>query len=149
MDSFCADIDVPDKGHLGFVYSAKATTFVGCVVQSISCFNGLRSEKLKCSVCACLPGSPRHWTCAVALCQGKQPHLSLNATAWCNKREKGKAKKTQQTKVLMKLFFKPYQKKFFLKYDATYKRLVAIKDSYCKSLWMKVTELWLLNVLIA
>ncbi|KAM7411332.1 hypothetical protein PAMA_021360 [Pampus argenteus] len=46
------NIDKPDKGHLAFVYFAKATVFMGCVVQSIS-FNGLRSEKLKCCVSAC------------------------------------------------------------------------------------------------
>lgn len=30
-------------------------------------------------LCVCLAGSPRHWTCTVGLCQGKQPHLSLYA----------------------------------------------------------------------
>ncbi len=59
MDSLCADIDKPDKGHLAFVYFAKATVFVGCVIQSISSFNGLTSEKLKCYVPACLPASLR------------------------------------------------------------------------------------------
>jgi len=52
LNSLCANTDVPDKGYLAFVYSAKATVFVGCVVQSISCFSGLRSEELKCSVSA-------------------------------------------------------------------------------------------------
>lgn len=52
--SLCADIDKPDKGHFAFIYFAKATVLVGCVVQSISSFNGLRSEKLKCCVSACL-----------------------------------------------------------------------------------------------
>lgn len=52
MHCLCAGIDKPDKGHVAFVYFAKATVFVGCVVQSFRSFNGLRSEKLKCSVSA-------------------------------------------------------------------------------------------------
>lgn len=54
MRSSCADIDKPDKGHLAFIYFAKATALVDSVSQSICSFNGLRSEKLKCCVSACL-----------------------------------------------------------------------------------------------
>lgn len=50
----CTDMDLPDKGHLCFVYFVEATVFVGCVQQSISSFNGLKSEKLKWGVSACL-----------------------------------------------------------------------------------------------
>lgn len=56
-----ADIDKPDKGHLAFIYFAKATALVGSVSQSICSFNGLRSEKLKCCVSACLvPWGTKH-----------------------------------------------------------------------------------------
>lgn len=41
----CTDMDLLDKGHLCFVYFAEATVFVGCVQQSISSFNGLKSKK--------------------------------------------------------------------------------------------------------
>ena len=54
MDSLCADTDRPDRGHLVFVYFAKATALVGSAVQSTSSFNSLRSEKLKRCVCVCV-----------------------------------------------------------------------------------------------
>lgn len=52
VDSLCTDTELPDKGHLCFVYFAEATVFAGCVHQSISSFNGLKSEKLKRGVSA-------------------------------------------------------------------------------------------------
>lgn len=94
--SFCADTDRPDKGHLAFVYFAKAPSLLGCVLQSISSFSGLRFLRARNAVC--LPVWLPRGTVHVALCQGKQsPPLFVHHSLTQPIRKRKGGKKPQKT----------------------------------------------------
>ncbi len=98
MDSFSADTEKPDKGHLAFVYFAKATVFVGCVLQSITTINGLRSEKLKCRVSACLaPRGAEHVQQLCVKVNNPTSICTLGLLFDAANQEKGKQKNKNKT----------------------------------------------------